>query len=162
MSANELWGEVVPINFFVIGKAEPAGSKKAVSIPGRSFTQVVDANKNAGKWKKTVKGVAEYEMKKEEHRIIQAPCAVRMKFTMRRPQGHWTLSGELTAEGRRNMLPGKKPDALKLARGVEDAMAGVVYIDDALIVDEYLHKRYQDTPTEVCGVEVWVWAIRLA
>jgi Holliday junction resolvase RusA-like endonuclease len=40
--------------------------------------------------------------------------------------------------------PGKRPDGLKLARAVEDALTGVVYTDDSLIVTHLLGKRYCD------------------
>ena len=40
--------------------------------------------------------------------------------------------------------PTTKPDLLKLARGVEDAMSGIVYRDDAQITTEYLAKWYAE------------------
>lgn len=147
------------VSFFVRGKPEPAGSKRAVSIPGRSFTQVVDANKRAAPWKQTVAKVAAYEMH-GSHSIIQVPCACRMDFVVKRPAGHWRKGGGLSAQGLRHTRPGSKPDVLKLARGVEDAMAGVVYIDDALICHEVLNKRYQRNPVEPVGVQVYVWPLR--
>jgi Holliday junction resolvase RusA-like endonuclease len=39
-----------------------------------------------------------------------------------------------------------KPDVLKLARAVEDALTGILYRDDAQIVTEVLRKRYGDPP----------------
>ena len=36
------------------------------------------------------------------------------------------------------------PDVLKLARAVEDALSGVCYSDDALIVEEALRKVWAD------------------
>jgi Holliday junction resolvase RusA-like endonuclease len=38
--------------------------------------------------------------------------------------------------------PAKPPDVLKLARAVEDALTGALWTDDALVVSEYLLKRY--------------------
>lgn len=148
------------VAFFVKGKPEPAGSKRAVTIPGHRFTQVVDANKNAPRWKKTVAGVAEYEMLDGGHRIIQGPCCCKMEFVVARPKGHWLTGGGLSAEGQRKPFPISPPDALKLARAVEDAMTGVVYVDDAMIVHEVIDKRYQKTRDEQVGVQVYVWPRR--
>lgn len=149
--------ELPVVSFFVRGKPEPAGSKRAVSIPGRKFTQLVDANRKAEPWKKTVGGVANYAMHEGQHRIIQGPCCCKMIFVVKRPEGHWLRDGSLSAEGKRKPYPTSPPDTLKLARAVEDAMTDVVYIDDSLIVHEVLDKRYQKTRDEQIGVQVYVW-----
>ena len=39
-------------------------------------------------------------------------------------------------------FPIVRPDVLKIARGIEDALTGVIYRDDSQIVDEHLMKRY--------------------
>lgn len=43
-------------------------------------------------------------------------------------------------------LPGKKPDLSNVVKAAEDAINGVVLIDDALIVASYAVKRYSDRP----------------
>ena len=44
------------------------------------------------------------------------------------------------------MRPGKKPDLSNVQKAAEDAINGVVFLDDALIVSSYAMKRYSDLP----------------
>lgn len=55
-------------------------------------------------------------------------------------------------EGQRKPWPTSKPDLLKLARGVEDALTGIVYEDDAQIVFETMRKQW----SQIEGVQVRV------
>ena len=139
------------VSFTVVGKQEPAGSKKAIptrrdwrSVPGVRW-QVVDANKNAAAWKEVVAAVAKGAMLRDRLQPLEGPLVVEMIFYRKRPASHTNQKG-LSPEGLRNPYPATKPDVLKLARAVEDAMTGIVYGDDAQIVDEILRKRW--TPSE--------------
>jgi Holliday junction resolvase RusA-like endonuclease len=51
------------------------------------------------------------------------------------------------------IAPPVKPDVLKLARAVEDAMSGIIYKDDAQIVTERLCDRYGILPGVAIQVE---------
>ena len=144
---------IEPVRFRVLGIPQPAGSKKAVSIKGRNFTQVVDANRKAAPWKKTVARVAAVEMM--GRRIIEGAIGVRFVFEFVRPPSHLLKDGSLSSTGRGFRLHTKKPDALKLARAVEDALTGVVYVDDCNIVYEVISKRWGDEN----AVTVTVWAM---
>ena len=66
-----------------------------------------------------------------------------MSFTFYRPRpaSHFGKLG-LNKEGRSNPFPDTIPDLLKVARGIEDALQGVCYVNDARIVDEDLKKRW--------------------
>lgn len=123
--------------FTVIGKPEPAGSKRAFVIPGTHRATVSDANKKSAPWKQEVasRGHAEHG----DRPLMGGPLAVSFRFYRVRPAGH-TGSKGLTKAGRETPYPVSKPDALKLARGIEDALTGVVYRDDAQIVEEHLFK----------------------
>jgi Holliday junction resolvase RusA-like endonuclease len=127
------------LQFEVFGTPQPAGSKRAFSWhakDGRSGTNLVDANPNAKDWKRTV-AIAAGEAFKGP--LLEGPLAVEFFFEVSRPQGHF---------GKRGLKPSApshpefKPDVLKLARAVEDALSKVVYRDDAQIVEETLIKRY--------------------
>lgn len=125
------------VSFDVFGKAEPAGSKKAV--PQGERWGVVDANANAKDWKRTVAQVA------AEHQaeLLEGPLAVELIFYVPRPKGHYgTGRNAGTVRPSAPAHPTTRPDVLKLARGVEDALTGVIWRDDAQIVDERLVKRY--------------------
>lgn len=52
----------------------------------------------------------------------------------------------------RVMYPVKKPDAKNLLWGVEDALRGILYVDDSQLVDLDVTKRYGVNP----GVEITV------
>lgn len=144
------------ISFFVHGLPRPAGSKRAFVMPGKFGGKpraiVTDANPNAKDWKHEVK------MSALEHRqvpLLDGPLAVEFVFYMPRTKGHF-------GSGRNSSLlkssapvrPITKPDLLKLARGVEDSLTGLIYGDDAQIVEEHLHKEYG----ERIGVKISVWA----
>lgn len=141
------------VNFFVLGHPEPAGSK--TNMPRRRFPvtlhsmreflgafPLVDANPKAKRWKDTVSATAAGRMLRERLKPFEGPLSVEMIFYRARPESHYTSKGALSKEGQRKAFPQSKPDTLKLARAVEDAMTGIVYTDDALIVDERLRKEY--------------------
>lgn len=136
----------------VYGTPEPAGSKKAVSWQardGRSGTNVIDANPRAAKWKNQVAQVAGGIW--EGHRLIDDPIEVKFVFYVARTKGHYGTKGNLLPSAPR--WPAKRPDALKLARAVEDALTGVVYRDDSLIVRELLEKEWGEQER----VEITIW-----
>lgn len=154
----------VVCEFFVRGKPEPAGSK--TNMPRKKFPWVVsnmkqlaalypivDANKNAAGWKKTVAGVAAYEYLEQP---LDEPVALELVFVVSRPVAHWLRDGQLSTAGRRQSRPISPPDALKLARAVEDALTGIVYVDDSRIVYGSQFKRYQRTRDEPIGVHIRV------
>lgn len=132
------------VRLVVFGKPEPGGSKKAVSIPGRKFSQVIDANPRADGWKKTVAKVAMVEMVGRD--MLEGALGVRMEFALERP-----------ASVKRER-PTVKPDVLKLSRPVEDALTGIVWIDDAQITYEVLTKRYA-LADEKPHVSLAVWRL---
>lgn len=124
------------IRFTVFGKPEPAGSKRAFVIAGRAT--VSDANKKSRPWKTQVSQVAAANY---SGTLLRGPLRVTFRFYAPRPKGHFGAKG-LNKKGREAPFPTGKPDALKLARGVEDALTGVIYKDDSQIVQELLHKEY--------------------
>lgn len=138
------------LTFTVSGKPAPAGSKRAIPtrrdwqrVPGVRW-RVVDANVHADHWKELVAQVAAGKMLQERRPLMDGPLWMQMIFTRSRPQSHTLVSGELSAEGRRSECPTGPPDALKLARAVEDALTGIVYRDDSQIVSEVIQKRWGD------------------
>jgi Holliday junction resolvase RusA-like endonuclease len=128
------------VGFFVLGHPEPGGSKNAYPVAGR--VRVVDANRKLKPWQKTVRQVAKGAMLREREPPIEGPVSVEMRFYRKRPKSHHTGTGKPSAEFNRHPWPTSKPDVLKLARGVEDALTGIVYKDDAQIVWEKLYKEW--------------------
>ena len=139
--------------FTVHGNAQPAGSKRGFvnHVTGRVI--VTDDNKRLKPWQGEVKAAAAEAM--DGRPLFEGPLDVWLVFYRPRPRGHYTGKGELSAGGRRALVPTTKPDVLKLARGVEDALTGIVWRDDAQIVDELLTKRYGEPARVEVRVRDW-------
>lgn len=137
------------IAFNVFGKAEPAGSKRAFVRNGHA--QVVDANSKAKDWKSQVAATAASHFAGE---LLSGPLAVQFTFFTPRPAGHFGQGRNAgTLKPSAPAYPTSRPDVLKLARGVEDSLSGVIYRDDAQIVEEHLSKRY-GAPAR-CEIRIW-------
>ena len=145
---------IPPIEFFVPGVPKTAGSKKAFPIwrgkgPSKQFVRsvIVDDAGQAGKdWRASVQYEAVRRFKEvlgREAAPFQGPLAVEFVFNVTRPKGH---TGRKGLHSWAPAFPTTKPDVLKLARAVEDALTGIVWKDDAQIVAEVLRKRYSDNP----------------
>lgn len=126
--------------FEVRGKAQPAGSKKGFYNKKMNRVIITDDAKKSRPWKALVSDAALQKMSTAPP--LNGALQASFTFIETRPKGHFNSKGELNTQGRRNPYPAKRPDALKLARGVEDALTGIVYVDDSQIVVEHLFKRY--------------------
>jgi Holliday junction resolvase RusA-like endonuclease len=131
------------LTFTVHGAAQPAGSKRAFKHARTGAVIVTDANKKSRPWKQEVRNVAATAMLSHGHTnggvLVDGPLRVDMTFYVPRPKGHYGVKGLRPSAP---VYPTTRPDVLKLARGVEDALTGVVYRDDAQIVVESLRKQY--------------------
>ncbi len=129
------------IAFTVYGEAKPAGSKRAFTHPQTGRPILTDASGKPGKdWRRAVADAAAEAAPPE---LLRGPIAVTFAFYRLRPKSHHRTG--VNAALLRDSAPAypiTRPDVLKLARAAEDSMSGVVYADDAQIVDEHLFKRY--------------------
>ena len=152
---------MIEITFTVFGIPKPAGSKTAFAIKrggvytGR--TVVMDACKKTKSWQAIVKAEAK---KHAPEKPFDGAIAVEFVFLMPRPKSHYG-TGKNSRNLKRNApkYHTGKPDALKLARAVEDAMTGIIYLDDAQIAYEKIEKIYDDQDIFV-GVEINVEVIK--
>lgn len=122
------------LEFAVLGEARPGGSKRAFVVRGRAVV-TDDAGKTGKAWRRDVQLAALEAMRAAglEGQLLAGPLAVRITFYRRRPSR--------PKPGARD-YPITRPDVLKLARAVEDALTGVVWADDAQVVAEGLGKLY--------------------
>jgi crossover junction endodeoxyribonuclease RusA len=142
------------IKFTVLGIAQPAGSKRAMPIyrkgangrqlvtreNGAPVIAVADANPKSREWKNVVAFTARQAYRGE---LLRGPLHVRLLFFRPRPKSHFgTGKNAAVLKPSADEYPTSKPDVLKLARGVEDALTGIVWGDDAQIVVEGLKKCY--------------------
>lgn len=153
------------ITFTVLGKAQTAGSKRAfvlrrkdgslVTRPnGAPAVNVVDDNANSKQWQRTVAWEARRVFTGE---LMRGAVGVEFTFYRPRPKSHYGAHG-LNKIGRESAHPTTKPDVLKLSRAIEDSLTGVVWADDAQIVDEVLHKRWG----EPARVEIVIYSMLMS
>lgn len=132
--------------FVVHGTPQPAGSKRRVPIPGAGMAgfRTIDDNRKAGPWKDQVAQRGGEAMAGRP--VFQGALALTLTFYRVRPKGHFGVRGlRAGAPG----YPTTKPDVTKLVRAVEDALTGVVWRDDAQVVDQNVRKRYGPERVEI-------------
>lgn len=141
------------IRFTVYGKPEPAGSKnsfvplnKTTKEPFRNsrggvVVSTVESNPKSKSWKGAIAAAAAAQMGPMP--LLRGALSVEFRFYVPRPMGHYG-SGKNAGivKGSAPKWPTVKPDVLKLARAVEDAMTKVAWLDDCQIVVERLVKAY--------------------
>jgi Holliday junction resolvase RusA-like endonuclease len=126
------------IAFTVPGRAQPGGSKRAFVRNGHA--QIVDANPNAGAWKERVALQAAPLM--QERDLLDEPLHLCVTIYFVRPRTHYNTLGELNKKGRETPYPIGPPDATKLVRAIEDALQGIVYVNDSRICEQHITKRW--------------------
>lgn len=128
----------------VPGKAAGAGSKRVIVRGGRA--RVIDASKNTRPWKNLVQDRASLAVAAAETNgasfPLEGPVVVDVIEYRARPKSHYTSKGALSAVGKRFPCPTGAPDRTKVARGAEDAIAGLVVRDDSQIVDGVVRKAW--------------------
>ncbi len=145
-----------PISFFVTGKPQPSGSKRAFVLrKGGAYTGraiVTDANPKARDWKIDVQHAAREAYR---DRPLDGPVRLTLTFFLDRPKGHYgSGANAFTVKPSAPKRPQAKPDVLKLARGTEDALTGILYVDDSQIVIERLEKAYSGKEGPGCLIEI--------
>jgi len=144
------------IEFSVDGHPISQGSKNPVVIykdgkpmikNGRVVTRVM-SNPKLGAWRQQVAAAATA--------VYAGPLltsAIFLRVTVRRirPLSHFGTGRNVgTVKASAPMYPVTRPDLLKIVRGVEDALSGVVWHDDSQICEYSLHKVW----AERIGVDV--------
>ena len=144
------------MKFFVPGIPKPAGSKRGFAIyrgkkGAREFTgkvAVVDAAGQPGKdWRGDVKRFA---LEAQDGPLNEGPIELRVTFQMPRPKAHFTSKGLKQSAPHYHTI---RPDCMKLTRGLEDALTGIIWKDDSQVAVQTVSKIYSDRPGAV--VEVW-------
>lgn len=140
MNSKDAPREIVA-DFFVPGKPRPGGSKKGFFNKKLARVLIVDDSEKVRPWMALV---ADLAMQAYDGPVLEkVPLVLELTFVLARPTGHCGTgrnAGILKKSA--PAYPVGRPDALKLARAVEDALTGVVYRDDAAIVEELLFKAY--------------------
>jgi Holliday junction resolvase RusA-like endonuclease len=153
-----------PLVIFIPGWPVPGGSKRAFALRRKDGSLVTrpdgapvinvtdDAGERNRQWKQTV---AFFAKKAYPWSPLTEPLRVCFRFVMPRLKGHFGSgrnAGVLKPGAPR--CPTVKPDVSKLVRAAEDACTGILWADDALIVEQYASKVYGEKPGLELRVEV--------
>jgi Holliday junction resolvase RusA-like endonuclease len=133
------------ISFTAYGRPRPAGSKKFVGFidhgPKKGRPLLVDDSGHKGRmWRRTVQRAAREVY---NGRPLEWPMRMRVDFYFRRPKLHYV--GNNRGGRLKDSAPSEhvtKPDTTKLLRSIEDALTGIVYVDDSAIVSQLASKHY--------------------
>jgi len=154
------WSAEPAVSFFAPGTPVPGGSKKAFVNPKTGRAIVTDAAGQRNKeWRAVVALSAERAMEPFlgiQSTLLTGPLRAFWCFHLIRPKAHYGTgrnAHKLKLSAPR--WPAKIPDTTKLVRAAEDACTGVIWRDDAQIVDQHALKCYADRSG--LRLEVWTW-----
>jgi Holliday junction resolvase RusA-like endonuclease len=127
--------------FSVLGQPVPQGSKRAF---GRNVVEIADARLRS--WRQDIAVVANEAMAGTPP--TTRPVLIQLDFHFDRPKGHYgTGRNAGNVRPTAPVAPGVKPDLDKLVRAALDALTGVVFKDDALVVSLVAAKIYVTSDT---------------
>jgi len=135
------------IAFFVAGRPVAQGNHRMGRRGGVSW--LYDATKGLRGWREAVAWQARAAMGAEKQ--LSGPIVLGLAFYLERPKSHCTATGALKANA--PALPAVRPDADKVTRSCADAMTGIIYRDDAQVVELYVQKHYAGD-NQAPGVEI--------
>lgn len=148
----------------VHGLPAPQGSKRHVG-----GGVMIESSKKVKPWRQDVKYTALLATQAaDDWTLLDGPLAVAMTFTFDRPKGHYrTGRNAHLLRDAAPIRPAGTPDLSKLVRSTEDALTGVVWKDDARVVEYVrLGKWYAGTDAEdvlaVPGCVIRVWPLEAA
>lgn len=129
-------------------RAIPGGnSKRAFVSPktGRAF--VVDKTRGKDQFIATVRQFAAAAASDARWKITDKPVRVSIRFEFTRPKGHFGSGRNTNAikASRITARPVGKPDLTNIVKRIEDALTGIVWRDDAQVVESWSIKLYGET-----------------
>lgn len=131
------------ISFWVPGIAKTAGSKRGFLNKKTGRVIIVDDCAKSQDWKADVKAFAWTAMIGQE--VMLGPLEMICVFMLQRPKGHYRTGANASMlRAGAPLYPAVTPDTTKLVRAAEDALKGIVWKDDAQVVDQLARKRYGD------------------
>ena len=133
------------VRFFVPGIPKPAGSKRSMIHPKTRKAITLDANKKTKPWQADVKYHASKAMHAKDP--VLGPVKLLVSFSFPRPKCHYRTGKK--SHLMKDCAPvyhTNAPDLSKLIRAIEDAMIGVVYVDDRQVAETFSLKGYDSKP----------------
>ena len=146
------------IEFWVPGDPATQGSKTPFRNQFTGKVNIVDSCKRNKAWRGVVAYFAHQAMIQTKANKIFGPVKLSLDFALLRPLSH--LRGNKRDGIVKTTAPAfhiQKPDTVKLARAVEDALKDICWVDDSQIVVETITKRWhQHNP----GVQVTIEEVK--
>ena len=140
--------------FTIYGRPQQRGSKRAFRL-SNGRTIMVDANQQSKAWMTCVQDTVGPLW--EGKRLFSGPIELSAVFYFRRPKSHYGTGRN--ADQLKPSAPedhAQSPDLAKLVRCLEDALTGVVWLDDRFVHSyRHIHREWT-TGSERASVEV-VW-----
>jgi len=159
-------GDAMLLSFWVAGEPAPGGSKKAIAMPDprgsyldlrnnrKVRMQIVDDAKRNSAWKRDVANAGRFAMLKAGLDLLDEPLGMSCWFYSLRPKAHFgSRGGESYIKDSAPRFNATNPDCTKLIRSTEDALEGVVYVNDSRLVCSLPWKCYGNR----AGARVVVW-----
>ncbi len=110
---------------------------------GSPLINIVDMADNKS-WKRSC---AVYARQAYQGAPLTGPLKIQCEFHLMRPKFHYgTGRNAAMLKDSAPDFPTARPDATKLFRSTEDALTGILWVDDAQIVLQVVSKRYGDQP----------------
>lgn len=131
------------LDLFIAGVPEPKGSHQAFVVNGKAI--VTETSRGARAWQLVVAQVLNASWRRPP---LRGPVQVKLLFHRIKPK----------STPKKKRFPTTRPDVDKLARAVLDGMTGIVFADDAQVVDLQVGKLF----SERSGVAIGVWDLAAA
>lgn len=141
------------ITFELHGKPATQGSKRAYTFRKKSGgigARVEEHSKHFKSWRALVVDAA---IEVYDGEPVKGPMSLKVRIIRKRPASHFgTGRNAHSLKGWAiHARPVQRPDSLKICRGIEDALSGVVWVDDSQIVRHVISKEFGPCDrTDVC------------
>jgi Holliday junction resolvase RusA-like endonuclease len=128
------------ISFKVDGIPRPGGSKNAFKNPRTGGIIVTEAGKHTAQWRKKCAAEARLAW---QGKLLSEPLSLEVTFSFQRPRSHYGSGKNSTL-----LKPSSpqhhtsKPDTTKLLRALEDALTGIIWVDDSQVVHQSATKKW--------------------
>ena len=128
-----------PIVIHITGHPVPQGRPRAAVISGHA---VLYKPKQSRQWENDARQVARQKM--GSRTPLTGCLSLEMGVSLTPPQSWPSWKYEAAIEGK--IRPTGRPDVSNYLKAAEDALNGVVWIDDSQVVSITVHKVYGQTP----------------
>lgn len=88
------------------------------------------------------------------HNLIETPISVTLRFVFQAPKSLPAALRRQISEGSTSIHKSTKPDIDNLTKAIFDALNGVVWVDDALVVSLTANKWYGDRDQITVNIEL--------